>query len=38
MSGQAVEEKRGWASDILWVVLYSILVLLVMVLWAYAPA
>jgi hypothetical protein len=38
MSRQAVEEKRGWAPDIAWVVLYSILVLLVMVLWAYVPA
>ena len=26
-------ERRGWASDIVWVVLYSILVLLVMLLW-----
>jgi hypothetical protein len=33
MSEQAVEEKRGWASDIFWVVLYSILVLLAMLLW-----
>jgi hypothetical protein len=32
MSEQAVEERRGWASDIVWVVLYSILVLLVMLL------
>ena len=29
MSEQAVEERRGWASDIVWVVVYSILVLLV---------
>jgi hypothetical protein len=36
MSVQAVEGKRN--SDIVWVVLYSILVLLVMVLWAYVPA
>ena len=33
MSEQAVEERRGWASDIMWVVLYSILVLLAMLLW-----
>jgi hypothetical protein len=33
MSEQAVEERRGWASDIMRVVLYSILVLLAMVLW-----
>src|SRR5262249_4378431 len=38
MSEQAVAERRGWASDILWVVLYSILVLLVMLLWIYVPA
>jgi hypothetical protein len=33
MSEQAVEEGRGWASDIMWVTLYSILVLLAMLLW-----
>jgi hypothetical protein len=33
MSERAVQERRGWASDIVWVVLYSILVLLVMFLW-----
>ena len=33
MSEQAVEERRGWASDVMWVVLYSILVLLAMLLW-----
>src|SRR5947209_2964540 len=33
---QAVEERRGWASDIMWVALYSILVLLAMLLWIYA--
>ena len=38
MSEQAVEERRGWASDIVWVVVYSILVLLVMLLWVYVPA
>jgi hypothetical protein len=38
MNEQAVEERRGWASDIAWVVLYSILVLLVMLLWVYVPA
>src|SRR5262249_17954325 len=35
MSEQAVEERRGWASDIKWVALYSILVLLAMLLWIY---
>jgi hypothetical protein len=38
MSEQTVEERRGWATDIVWVVLYSILVLLVMFLWVYVPA
>jgi len=38
MSEQAVEERRGWGSDIVWVVVYSILVLLVMLLWVYVPA
>jgi hypothetical protein len=38
MSGQAVEERRGWASDIVWVVLYSILILLIMLLWVDVPA
>src|SRR5262249_61779045 len=38
MSEQAVEERRRWASDIVWVVAYSILVLLVMLLWIYVPA
>ena len=38
MSEQAVEEKRGWASDVVWVALYSALVLLLMVAWANIPA
>jgi hypothetical protein len=38
MSEQAVEERRGWASDIVWVALYSILILLVMLLWVDVPA
>jgi hypothetical protein len=38
MSEQFVEERRGWASDIVWVALYSILVLLLMVAWANIPA
>src|SRR5215813_4189325 len=38
MSEQAVEERRRRASDIVWVVAYSILVLLVMLLWIYVPA
>ena len=33
MSEQAVEDRRGWTSDIMWVALYSILVLLAMLLW-----
>jgi hypothetical protein len=38
MSERAAEERLGWASDIVWVVLYSILVLLIMLLWVYVPA
>ena len=38
MSEQAVEERRTWASDIVWVVLYSLLILLVMLLWVGVPA
>ena len=38
MSERAVEERRSWASDVMWVVVYSILVLLVMLLWVYVPA
>jgi len=38
MSEQAVGERRGWSSDIVWVVVYSILVLLVMLLWVDVPA
>ena len=38
MSEQAIEERWGRASDIVWVVVYSILVLLVMLLWVYVPA
>ena len=37
MSEPAVE-RRTWASDIVWVVFYSILVFVVMLLWAYVPA
>jgi len=38
MSEQAAEERRGWASDIVWVVLYSMVVLLIMVLSLHVPA
>ena len=38
MSEQTIEERRGWASDIVWVVLYSMLILLVMLLWVDVPA
>jgi hypothetical protein len=38
MSEQATEESRDWASDIGWVVLYSMVVLLIMVLWVHVPA
>jgi hypothetical protein len=38
MSEQVVEERRDWSSDIVGVVVYSILVLLVMLLWVHVPA
>jgi hypothetical protein len=38
MSEQAVEERRGWTSDILGVVIYSILVLPLMFLLIDVPA
>jgi hypothetical protein len=38
MSERAVEEGQSWASDIVWVVFYSILVFLLMLLWIYVPA
>jgi hypothetical protein len=38
MSEQTAEERRGWASDIVWVVRYSIMVLVVMIVWVYVPA
>ena len=38
MSERAVEERQNWASDIVWVMFYSILVLLLILLWAYVPA
>jgi hypothetical protein len=38
MSEQPVGERRSWASDIVWVVLYSIVILLVMLLWVDVPA
>jgi hypothetical protein len=38
MSERANEEREDWTSDIVWVALYSILVLVLMVAWAYVPA
>ena len=38
MTEQAVEETRGRASEIVWVVLYSIVILLVLLLWVHVPA
>jgi hypothetical protein len=37
MSERANEERQDWTSDIVWVALYSILVLLLIVGWAYKP-
>ena len=33
-----VEDGQSWASNIAWVAFYSILVLLLMLLWLYVPA
>jgi hypothetical protein len=38
MIERAVEEGRSWTSDVVWVVFYSVLVLLLMLLWVYVPA
>src|SRR5262245_9940758 len=38
MNAQTVQERRGWAPDIGGMVLYSVLVLLVTLLWVYVPA
>src|SRR5215831_15387484 len=38
MSDQAVEKRRNLASEIVWVVLYSVLIFLVMLLWVDVPA
>ena len=38
MNEQILEERRHSASDIVGVVFYSIVVLLVMLLWVYVPA
>jgi hypothetical protein len=38
MSERAVEERQNWVPDIVWVVFYSTLVLLLMLLWVYVPA
>lgn len=38
MKQQAVEERQDWGADIMEVVLYSVLILVVTLLWAYVPA
>jgi hypothetical protein len=38
MSERAKEERQDWTSDIVWVLLYSLLVLLLMATWADMPA
>jgi hypothetical protein len=38
MNAQTVQDRRGWAPDIGGMVLYSVLVLLVTLLWVYVPA
>ena len=38
MKQQAVEERRDWGADIMGIGLYSVLILVVMLLWVYIPA
>jgi hypothetical protein len=38
MSERTVEDGPSWTSDVLWVVFYSVLVLLLMLVWMYVPA
>jgi len=38
MKQQAVEERRDWGADFMEVGLYSVLILVVTVLWVYIPA
>ena len=38
MKQQAVEERRDWGADIMEVGLYSVLILVVTLLWVYIPA
>jgi hypothetical protein len=38
MSERTIEKRQEWTSDIVWVVLYSILVFLLMIGWAEIPA
>jgi hypothetical protein len=38
MSERTTEKRQDWNSDIVWVALYSILVFLLMVVWADIPA
>jgi hypothetical protein len=38
MGERAVDERPSSASDVVWVELYSILVLLLMLVWVYVPA
>ena len=38
MSARGRGERQDWTSDIVWVALYSILVLLLMLAWADIPA
>jgi hypothetical protein len=38
MNAQTVQDRWGWAPDIGGMVLYSVLVLLITLLWVYVPA
>ena len=38
MSERAIQEGRSWASELPAVAFYSVLILLIMLLWAHVPA
>jgi hypothetical protein len=38
MNERAEDRRRGWTSDVTWVVLYSMLILLLMLAWVRVPA
>jgi hypothetical protein len=38
MNERAEDRRRSWTSDVIWVVLYSMLILLLMLAWVRVPA